>query len=171
MYSILQFLITLMFILSIPSFLTVFVLVAVTKLSNPMDNSLSEFWRFKIGRIALITLIVSVLVLISSVFLLNKMSMEHIKAELMNPINKIYINSEIVTNDSLLSDLKSFTKESDLRNTGGSEIKLHIKTSSEIIKLKLLRSYSIPNKYWVSSPDYGNGCFGEINTKYLSEYK
>ena len=76
-----------------------------------------------------------------------------------------------VINDSLLNDLKMITKKSYSRNTGSVAINIVLENYKNTTPLTLLRDFSNSRKYWVSSDDKGMGCFGEINTKYLDNYK
>lgn len=158
------------FIAAFISFLIVFVLVGAIIISQP-DDAFKEFKKYKIGRYSFPVMIVSFLMIFILNFVVNKIAREKISTELSASKPQLYINGFHITNDSLIKDIQQISKTSSSRNTGATEINIVVKNGSKVNHLKLLRSFEDSTKYWVSSNENGIGCFGEVNTKYLSNYK
>ncbi|RDI13148.1 hypothetical protein [Flavobacterium sp. AG291] len=170
MEQILSTVISFFLVIGIISFLVVFVMAAAVKISQP-NNFFNEFIKYRINKYALPLVIISFLMIFTLKFTINKMEREKISNELSISKSLLYINGIEITNDSLLKDIQDISKTSSRRNTGATEINLVIKNGSKINHVKLLRSFEDSTKYWVSSNENGIGCFGEVNTKHLSNYK
>ncbi|MES2486307.1 MAG: hypothetical protein V4581_10240 [Bacteroidota bacterium] len=159
-------------VISILSFLIVFVLGVAVKFDTAfVQDSTKEFWKYRIGRVAFVSLIISAGLLFIVQAFTSRYARHKVLDIINNPESKIYVNQVIINDSVLYEDFKRFTKTSSSRNTGNTKIWVDIKQNDKTIHLTLLRDFNHSDKYWVSSEDYGKNCFGEINTEQLNYVK
>nr|WP_315146124.1 hypothetical protein [uncultured Flavobacterium sp.] len=154
------------------AFIVMLILGGVINLNYPNEKIFEHLFSYKIGKAALIILIVGFITLFSLNTLKNKLIRNEIIEFVANPKNiTIIINGKIDYNFNA-TEIRKIKDEND-RNTGEPKIEIILSSKNKTYPLTLIRSYQNKNQYWVFSSKHSStekNCIGEINTTLLNAY-
>ena len=158
--------------ITIISFVIFFIIGAAIKIQMWSEDFFEELKNFKVGIPSFVITIIGFVLIFSLNALENNLARNEIK-DFVKENKSLIISANNVSIDSLSKAFLNVSKRSSYRNTGNIEFRVLIKSKSQKLPIRLLRSTEDSNKYWVFLEKYNStskNCIGEINTNLLDEF-